>query len=670
MNTPGSDKRRALALGGIAGALLAALAGWLCFLYGDRLARLSYDTSFDPSPWSTTKPVPRDLIVVYLDDSVKRNLGEPVGVPLSRQYYTRLLHRLTQEHARLVMFDLLFDEPAANPAVDAALADAMRQNGHVFLAGDYERVIQGNAQTDELVPPTALLSSAAAGWGVAKCPVDPDYTIRRLVTGSRDQISMGWVAAASQDPALTNRSPESLSDKWLNYYCPPTRLRSFNLDQVLATDAVPAGTFRDQIVVVGAHPEAGAAGDKREIFPTPYTMAGWTDAPGSAVQGFNLLNLLHRDWLNRLPAASECALIIVWGMVIGLVLLAFRPWAAILLSVLVFLAFAAGAIYCRNRWHLWFDWLVPAVVQLPVALVWAVGFRYLVADQHRRQLRRAFGAYLSPYMADRIASSEYDLSLGGKEVEASVMFTDLEGFTKMSESLTPAEVSKILTTYFNQTTKVILDEDGTIVKYIGDAVMAVWGAPLPEKRHAQRAVIAAWGMSQAGKQEVQGRRLRTRIGVNTGIVLSGNLGSDYRFDYTCIGDTTNFAARLEGLNKYLGTDVLISEFTAQQLDGSIKLRPLGKFIVAGKKKAIGIFEVLGPAQDFPQDPPWLTEFAAALKHFQNGDLDAAEKAFQQTMVQRGGKDGPAEFYLKQLAKVRSTGINQGTWDGSVRLDEK
>ena len=305
-----------------------------------------------------------------------------------------------------------------------------------------------------------------------------------------------------------------------------------------------------------------------------------------------------------------------------------------------------------------------------MALVWGVGYRFVVADRRRRQLRRAFGAYLSPYMADQIANSEFDLELGGKEVEASIMFTDLEGFTKMSESLPPAEVSKILVAYFNQTTSAILEQDGTIIKYIGDAVMAVWGAPLPEKNHAQRAVIAAWGMSQAGKQEIEGHRLRTRIGVNTGIVLSGNLGSKFRFDYTCIGDTTNFASRLESLNKHLGTDILISEFTAQHLDGTIKLRRLGNFIVAGKKKAVGILEVLGPAKDFPQDAPWLTEFATALKHFQNGELEAAEKVFQQTITQRGGKDGPSEFYLKQIAKVRVARTDREVWDGAVRLDEK
>jgi adenylate cyclase len=667
MSAPGSDNKRALVIGGIIGALLTGLVGWVGLLpLGDGLARYSYDIPF---VWSHSHE-PDDLVMVYLDQAVKRNLGEPVDMPLNRRYYASLVDRLTHDGARLVIFDLLFDEPAADPAADNEFADAIRRNGHVILAGDYERVIQGIAQTDELVPPTAQLTSAATGWGVAKCPLDADYGIRRLIVGNKDEPTLGWVAASSFGAPTTNWSPANLSGKWLNYYCRPARLQAVNLDWALTSNA-PSGYFHDKIVVVGARPEAGVAGDKRETFRTPYSLSGAVeDAPGPAVQGFNVLNLIHGDWMNRLSNPEENTLVIAWGIMIGLGLLAFRPWVAMFVSIVLFLLMAAIAVVCHVYWLTWFNWLVPAAVQLPVALVWAVGYRYLVADQRRRQLRSAFAKYLSPAMADRIANSEFSLELGGKEVEASVMFTDLESFSKMSETLSPSEVSRILTTYFNQTTKAILDEDGTIVKYIGDAVMAVWGAPLPEKNHAQRAVIAAWGMSQASKLEVAGRKLRTRIGVNTGIVLSGNLGSEYRFDYTCIGNTTNFASRLEGLNKYLGTDVLISESTKSQLDASIQLRPLGRFKVAGIEQAVAIYEVMGPSKDFPQMPPWYTEFATALQAFQAGKLDDAERGFQQAIALRDGKDGPSTFFVKQIAKARTVGADMSAWDGAVRLDEK
>lgn len=655
-------------LGVILGVAFTVMAGLVLLLpVGDGLARLSLDIPFNFT--KSNQHVPEELMLVYLDGSVKRNLGQPDDVPLDRHFYTLLLHRLTQDKPKLVLFDILFDNPHPDPAVDEQFADAMRREGRVVLVGGYERAVQANYQMDMPVPPTAVLASVA-DWGSAKCDIDPDYGIRRLVVGSKDDPSAGWIAASLLGAQATNQLQSQLAGNWINYYCPPGRLRSVNLDQVLATDGLPAGYFRDKIVVVGARPSVGVAGDKREVFRTPYSLIGWADATGAAVQGFNLLNLVRGDWLTRLTPVQERILIVIWGIFLVVLLMTLRPWLAMIVAVGCFASMGLVAIGCQMKFQVWFCWLIPAAIQPSVALVWGVGYRFVVADRRRRQLRRAFSSYLSPYMADRIANSEFDLALGGQEVEASVMFTDLEGFTKMSESLSPADVSKILTAYFNQTTRAILEQDGTIIKYIGDAVMAVWGAPVPEKNHAQQAVLAAWGMSQAGKQEVIGRKLRTRIGVNTGTVLAGNLGSEFRFDYTCIGDTTNFAARLEGLNKHLGTDVLISEFTAQQLDGGIKLRLLGRFIVSGKQKAVGIYEVLGFAKDFPQDPPWLTAFNRAMAHFAERDLDGAEKRLRETIELRGGTDGPAQFYLKYIAKVISMPASGEAWIGAVRLDEK
>ena len=163
-------------------------------------------------------------------------------------------------------------------------------------------------------------------------------------------------------------------------------------------------------------------------------------------------------------------------------------------------------------------------------------------------------------MADRIADADFDLSLGGALVEATTMFTDLENFATLAEELDKPElVARVLTTHFTQTSGHILDNDGTIIKFIGDSVHAVWGAPLPDKDHARKAVLAAWRLHEDSQKEVNGHLLRTRIGLNTGQMLSGNMGSAQRFDYAVTGDAVNFASRLEGLNKYLGTSVLISD---------------------------------------------------------------------------------------------------------------
>ena len=228
-------------------------------------------------------------------------------------------------------------------------------------------------------------------------------------------------------------------------------------------------------------------------------------------------------------------------------------------------------------------------------------------------------------------------------------------------------MSRILTTYFNRTTKHILEQHGTIIKYIGDAVMAVWGAPLEDKDQAEHAVRAAWGMIQAGRQEIAGRQLRTRIGINTGPALAGNLGSDFRFDYTVIGATTNLASRLEDMNKFLGTDILISATTRQKLSDNVAVRGLGAFLIKGVKQPVTVYEVLGPRSDFPNELPWLRHFEQALERFCRGELADAETLMKKVLESRGGHDAPAKFYLNQIAQLKTRVHQHQTWKGVIDL---
>jgi adenylate cyclase len=307
-------------------------------------------------------------------------------------------------------------------------------------------------------------------------------------------------------------------------------------------------------------------------------------------------------------------------------------------------------------------------VQMPVGLAWAVGSQYLLESRRRKELRAAFGFYLSPQMADKIADSDFDLRPGGEVVEATVLFTDLENFTTLSEDLDPAEVSAILITYFEQTTRCILEKGGTIIKYVGDAVMAAWGAPVDEPAHAIYAAEAACDLRALTEIEVRRRKLRTRIGINSGKVLAGNLGSSFRFDYTMIGDTTNFASRLESLNKYLGTQVLISETVREHLDNKFNTRRLGEFRVVGKTHSICIHELLGRGQADSAQRAWIDAFEVGLDKFRTGNFSDAADLMSRACQLRGGFDGPAEFYLRKIAILRSQDLNK--WDGVIELSEK
>ena len=669
--------RRVTWLALLGGILLAGLAGQLClFRVGDGLARLSYDLPF----MFSSRRVPEQLVMVYVDAKIKSNLGEPAGESLSRRFYTRLLDRLSSEGARLVLFDILFDYPDPRPGVDAEFATAIDKNQRVVLAGNYLKQVQGDSMTSSPMPPIPVLAHAAAGWGLAQVTPDPDLAVRLLDPGAEDLPSLSWMGATILESRVSKSKEARLATRWLNYYCPPEHLESVNLDLALETGALPSGFFRDKIVVVGGRAgEADITGAARDEFATPFSrwkaganrdgMANRMSA-GAAIHAFSLLNLLQGNWLNRITNGEEVLVIWLWAIVVGAGLPRFKPWAAMAVAAVAGCAFAWIAIYFQLTRHIWFSWLTPAAAQTLVALLWAVGFQYMVESRRREKLRRAFASYYSPYMADRIANSEFDLTLGGTEVEATIMFTDLEEFTRISESLGPTEVSKLLTDYFSETTRAIFEQDGMIIKYIGDSVMAVWGAPLADPQPAERAVLAGIGMRHAKLKEFQGRRLRTRIGINTGKVLAGNLGSEYRFDYTLIGEATNFASRLEGMNKFLGTDLLISESTRRQLSDSIHCRYLGRFIVAGKSRPEAVYEVIGLLRDSGSAAEWVTLFSDALDRFGKREFDQCEQLLREVLKKRGDNDGPSQFYLKEIEKVRKNPSTGAAWSGVITLDSK
>jgi adenylate cyclase len=317
----------------------------------------------------------------------------------------------------------------------------------------------------------------------------------------------------------------------------------------------------------------------------------------------------------------------------------------------------------------WFAWGVPVLVQTPIALGWAVGTRYFLEERRRTRLRNAFAHYLSPSMADRIADANFDPTPGGEVVEATIIFTDLQGFTTLSEGLgDPRKLSEVLIAYFTNTTQHVVENQGTIIKYIGDAVLAVWGAPLPDAEHPIKATRAAWRMHLASGKEVLGHKLITRVGIHTGEVLAGNLGSAYRFDYTVIGDAVNFAARLEALNKYLGTRILISDATVSRLNGEFITRRLGDFKVVGKDQTVGIHELTVPKGE-AEPMPWLEAFDAGTAAFRCGDLDEAERRMREVCELRGGHDGPAKFYLGKITALRSEGL-PSNWTGTIELTSK
>ena len=662
-------KRFARALTVISGCVLTVGAGLACLRYSfaESLTRTSYDLPFI---WRDTLDT-HEIVLVYLDEESAKQLQQPIDDIWNRKLHVPLVERLKNDGARLLVYDIVFDTASVDAGADEAFVTALQGYGKAILGGALE-IVQpaGGVKQERVLAPLKAFRKAAAGWGLlAFNPVDADYAVRQLFTGTSDIPTATWKAAEILNAKAATEPRIAARQRWINYYGPKNTFAAVSFAQAVNPQGVPPGFFKDKIVMVGGRSAVSYLAAGRDEFGTPYSRGTHQFTSGLEVHANVLLNLLRGDWLTRLPQNQETLIIILAGLVAGL-LAAARPFFAVIAAVLASFAIVSLAFWSVWYQHFWFDWMVPATIQMPLGLAWSVASQYLLESRRRKELRRAFGFYLSPQMADKIADSDFDLKPGGKVVEATVVFTDLESFTTISESLDPAEVAEILTSYFGQTTKCILANKGTIIKYIGDAVFAAWGAPIDDPRHAMSAAETACDLRCLAELVVRGKTLRTRVGIHSGRVLAGNLGSSFRFDYTMIGDPVNFAARLESLNKYLSTQVLISDAVRQQLDDDrFIIRRLGEFRVAGKKQSVVIHELLCRCDAESGERRWIEVFENGLDKFRQREFAAARSDLDRAREIRGGFDGPSEFYLRKIAALEKNGQSED-WSGIVELTEK
>jgi adenylate cyclase len=233
-----------------------------------------------------------------------------------------------------------------------------------------------------------------------------------------------------------------------------------------------------------------------------------------------------------------------------------------------------------------------------VALLSGVGYQYFIEGREKRKMKKLFGQYVSKDVYNHLVSDPTLARLGGARREMSVLFSDIRGFTTVSERGQPEEIVRTLNEYFTKMVEIVFAHQGTVDKFVGDMVMALFGAPLADKEHAEHAVSAALDMIDElgrlnAKWHAEGRpTLDIGIGINTGPMIAGNIGSEQIMSYTVIGDAVNLGSRLESLNKNYGTRIIISEATKEQLTGQYDLKPLGDVVVKGKTKPVAIFQVV------------------------------------------------------------------------------
>jgi len=301
-------------------------------------------------------------------------------------------------------------------------------------------------------------------------------------------------------------------------------------------------------------------------------------------------------------------------------------------------------------------------------------YRYISEEKEKKKIRGAFQHYLTASVINEMLKDPAKLKLGGDKKDLTVLFSDIRGFTTISEKLTPEELVRLLNEYLTAMTNIVFQYDGLLDKYMGDAIMAVFGAPLDQPDHAQRACLTALNMMtelhrlQNKWQEEGCPVLNIGIGVNSGDMVVGNMGSEMRFDYTVMGDMVNLGSRLEGMNKEYGSNIIISEFTYNTVKKTMCCRELDWVRVKGKKLPVKIYELLGEKDDESRWKDFIAGFEKGLALYRAVKWDEAITVFQKVLTMRP-EDEASKIYIERCFKLKEEPPAQ-PWDGVFTMKTK
>jgi len=451
----------------------------------------------------------------------------------------------------------------------------------------------------------------------------------------------------------------------INYLGPPGMVPTYSA-KALLEGSLPAEALKDKIVLVGA-----TAVGIYDLRVTPFSGV----SPGVEVQATVLDNLLRSNFI-RVPKFGLPLMLLILlglGVLLGLLLPQLSAAWAFVFTLLLIEGVTFSNYFLFSRLGIQLELFYPLMEIVGVYLGITMQ-RFLAEERERLRIRKAFESYVAPAVVQEMLKHPEALRLGGERRVITLLFTDIRGFTTMSENLDPEGVVKLLHDFLNPMSNIIINQGGTIDKYMGDAIMALFGAPLEQPDHARQACRAALQMEDTLEElnrqwAKQGRPpLKIGVGVNTGPVAVGNMGSDRLFDYTAIGDNVNLASRLEGLTKYYGTNILISQATAEALENGFILRDVDRVKVKGKAQASDIFEVMGEGEPDPELARFLTAYHQGLALYRQMRWPDSIAAFEKALEVQPD-DAPSRRYLALARKHQETPPHP-EWQAITVMEEK
>jgi adenylate cyclase len=710
-------------MGGLVGGGVCLLA-WLLQFFG--VMTIAELTTLDHRfhHYADPRKAGKDIVLVAIDDASLEAYGR---WPWPRDRHGYVVNFLKGAGAKAVAFDVILSEPDTNDEqFDLVFADEMRAAGQVYLSFLLEtlpeaqpppsnepraaglsispqvtvRLIEETPKTPlatfpAMRLPTMALAEAARGIGFINLTPDIDGTTRRLplvanadgrpvlqlaariaadllgadsitVHGRQLRIGSATIPLTNTGEMLIDWHGDLQNDHAYPMYSIGAVLRSFTDIQAGKPPMLDPALFKDKIVFIAA--TAAGTYDLRVTPLSPIT-------PGVLIHMAALDNILRNRYLRPAPAWANAAVTLILCLGTAWLFMVMSGHTAKLLLIAgMGAAYYALAVHAFTSHGLWVDLALP-LGALGVTFAAAATVEYLTEGRQRRQLRAAFDKYMAPDVVDEIMKNPDQIRLGGEKKELSVLFSDIAGFTSISEKLTPEALVVLLNKYLSAMTDIILKHRGNVNKYLGDGIMAIFGAPRGEPHHASLACFAAldsqtellklrdqW--AQEGHPEIS-----ARIGINSGPLVVGNMGSQKRLEYTVMGDSVNLASRLEGANKYYDTLILIGPRTYELARQDIEAREVDLMRVKGKHEPVVVYELLSRKGALPSQKQLVVNaYLEGLRAYKHREFKQAVTKFE-AALRLDPKDGPSRVYLARAQEFLAD-PPAADWDGVYDLKSK
>ncbi|MBN2366831.1 MAG: CHASE2 domain-containing protein [Calditrichaeota bacterium] len=707
-------------LTGILVGLFTGLFVWLLTQYFFaqfffRLESQTYDWRLRRAVEPPPNPI-EEIVIIDVDERSIQKLGSYYTWP--RDYWIRLIRYLDEAEVSLIGLDFIFDPNPRHPEEDREFQQAMEETGKVcnafyFSTADMEhyRPAMVNEPPDlnyrkftyqvpdeflirlmsqdrfEPTYPGFLNAGMTAGY-VGMFP-DPDGVLRRLPVLSRFnqhvypafsvEIAMRMKGIQSiefdeknldiillDSTGTESRVPVDSYGQMLIHYAGGFKsFRYLSFYDVLM-GFMQKNYFRDKIVLVGT-----SLPGFYDLRTTPLQPA----FPGVEVNANVIYQLLNGLYIYQMKNLSQFILILMFSLVAGIILIFPRPLGSILLTALILFLVLLAGIILLEQYSFWLP-VFPLIFALIIVFIVTYIYRYLFEEKDKRQIRKVFSHYVSPAVVDVLLKNPEMVKLGGEKKFCTVLFSDIEGFTSMSEKMEPTKLVHLLNNYLTSMTNVVLENRGMLDKYEGDAIMAIFGAPVELPNSAELACLAALEMQkQLGIlneywQKIDRPYIRVRIGINSGEMIVGNMGSENRFDYTVVGDSVNLASRLESANRIYRTNIMMGEATFDLVQEKFVTRPLDLLRVTGKKNPVRTYELIARREEsIPESRKNL------ILDYKRGFKEYLLRNWQQGMIHfekaltYDPDDGPSRVYLDRCREF-SKQPPPPDWDGVCEMKSK